>query len=363
MTFRPEHLRDDIPLLEDTVYLNTGSSGPSPRRVRDTTVDALGAHSRAHAHGEPYANERSTAEETREAFASLLSTASDRLALTSNTTEGINITADCTNWSPEDKIVTTALEHPAGVLPWKRVSEVYGTEVATVPAIDDRTGIDSDEYKQAVKDATLVCLSSVSWYGVSLPVEELVGIAHDADASVVVDAAQSVGAKDTNVQDWGVEYVAGTAHKWLLGPWGVGFLYVSPGAPVEAQTRVGYKSAPEPNESAELHEDPRRFEVSTSSPALYAGATEAADMNTEIGAETVETRISSLVSILENGLGDRHLSSGGGLVRFDDPSPQETVERLRDSGIVVRSLPNGDLRASVHAFNTEEDLERLLEAL
>jgi len=166
-----------------------------------------------------------------------------------------------------------------------------------------------------------------------------------------------------DLQDWGVEYVAGTAHKWLLGPWGVGFLYVSPEAPVEAQTRVGYKSAPEPNESGRLHGDTRRFEVSTASPALYAGTTEAAKIHKQMGTQNVETRISRLVSLLEDGLGERHLSSGGGLVRFESPKPQETVERLRGSGIVIRSLPNGDLRASVHAFNTEDDLDQLLEAL
>jgi len=359
----PEQLRGDIRILDDVAYLNTGSSGPSPRRVRDATVGALDVHEEVHADDEPFAIEGEVADEAREAFASVLGAPSGRVALTSNTTDGINVVADCFDWRSDDTIITTTLEHPAGNLPWERISEVHGTEVRAVPTEEDGTALDVDAYKDAVANATLVCLSSVSWYGVSFPVAELVDVAHDAGASVVVDAAQSIGAHEVDVRDWGADYVAGTAHKWLLGPWGVGFLYVAPDAPVGAQTRVGYKSAPAPNESSELHEDARRFEVSTASPALYAGATEAAEVHEEVGVETVETRIQRLVSRLQEGLGERHISSGGGLVRFDDPTPEETVERLRDTDVVIRSLPNGDLRASLHVFNTPDDADALLEAL
>jgi selenocysteine lyase/cysteine desulfurase len=224
-------------------------------------------------------------------------------------------------------------------------------------------GLDRDAYKDAVQDATLVCHSSVSWYGVRLPVEELVETAHEAGASVVVDAAQSVGAERVDVNDWDADYVAAPAHKWLLGPWGVGFLYVSDDAPVEAQTRVGYKSAVEPNESAALHEDARRFEVSTSSPSLLAGARAAVETLENVGLRTVENRVSRLTARLEDGLGDSHISTGGDLVRFEDTTPDETVERLKNEGVVIRSLPNGDLRASLHVFNTADDIERLLDGL
>lgn len=358
----PEELRDDIPLLDEGVYLNTGASGPTPRCVRERMEEAREAHAEAHA-DEPYGNESDVADETRETVASLLDAPSESVALTSNTTDGINTVADCFYWGTDDVIVTTELEHPAGVLPWERISEVYGADVRVVPTEKDGTRLDRNAYTDAVEDATLVCLSSVSWYGVRLPVGELVDVAHDAGASVVVDAAQSVGAEGVDVSEWDADYVAAPAHKWLLGPWGAGFLYVADDAPVEAQTRVGYKSAVEPNKSAVLQDDARRFEVSTSSPALLAGTRAAAETIESVGLSTVEERVSRLVSRLEDGLGDRHLSTGGGLVCFDDPTPDETVERLKKEGIVVRSLPNGDLRASVHVFNTDDDIERLLGSL
>ncbi|MDZ7688358.1 MAG: aminotransferase class V-fold PLP-dependent enzyme [Halobacteriales archaeon] len=358
---KPEEIRDGIPLLDDYAYLNTGASGPSPQRVNDAMEETRDAHAEAHA-DDPYGNEEEVADETREAFGSLLNAPSENVALTSNTTDGINVVADCFDWRSDDTIVTTELEHPAGVLPWGRVAEVHGAELRVVPTEKDGT-LDREAYADAVEGATLVCLSSVSWYGVRLPVEELVETAHDSGASVVVDSAQSVGAEDVDVRDWDAEYVAAPAHKWLLGPWGVGFLYVAEGAPVGAQTRVGYKSAVEPSDSAVLHEDARRFEVSTSSPALLAGAHTAVETMERVGLETVEEHVARLTSRLESGLGERHVSTGGGLVRFDDPTPDDTVERLKDKGVVIRSLPNGDLRASLHVFNTQEDIERLLDVL
>ena len=356
----PEELRDAIHIASDVSYLNTGASGPSPRPVREAMRETRGAHTEAHA-DDPYGHESTVADEARKAVASLLNTSPERIALTSNTTDGINVVADCFDWSDEDVVVTTELEHPAGVLPWQRLSDVHGVEVRTVP--DDRKSLDRDAYKDAVRGATLVCFSSTSWYGASVPVSELVGIAHDAGASVVVDAAQSVGAEPVDVAEWGAEYVAAPAHKWLLGPWGAGFLYASEDAPSDGQTRVGYKGAVSPNDSARLRDDARRFEVSTSSPAVLAGTRAAVETVSSVGLDTVEQRTACLTDRLEQLLGDRHASTGGGLVRFTDPTPDDTVARLKDEGVVVRALPDGDLRASVHVFNTAEDIDRLAETL
>ncbi|MCX2818510.1 aminotransferase class V-fold PLP-dependent enzyme [Haladaptatus sp. F3-133] len=359
----PDELRVSMPsAVRGTAYLNTGASGPSPRPVRDAMEEALDAHAEAHLDS-PYMYESRVASETRDAVASFVGAPPERVALTSNTTNGINTVADCFDPDGDDTVVTTALEHPAGVLPWQRLAETRRTNVRTVPAATDGDGLDRDAYKDAVDGAALVCLSSVSWYGVSVPVAQLVDVAHDTGASVVVDAAQSVGVEDVDVTDWGAEYVAFPAHKWLLGSWGAGFLYVASDAPSDGQERVGYKSTVSPNDSPTLHDDARRFEVSTSSPSVLAGARAGVETVRSVGLKTVEKRVSSLTDRLEDRLGDRHLTTGCGLVRFSDPTPEGTAERLKNEGVVIRSLPNGDLRASLHVFNTPEDVDRLAEAL
>jgi selenocysteine lyase/cysteine desulfurase len=145
----PEELRDDISLLDDYAYLNTGASGPSPRYVREAIEEGFDAHAAAHTE-KPYAHEADVADEMRETVASLLNAPPERVALTANTTDGINIVADCFDWKSDDVIVTTALEHPAGVLPWERIAEVHGAEVRVVPTVEDGTHLDREAYADAV---------------------------------------------------------------------------------------------------------------------------------------------------------------------------------------------------------------------
>lgn len=356
----PDDLRHEIPLLDDVAYLNTGASGPTPQPVQAAVDDGFVDHADAH-RGSPYPHASQVADEVREEVAGFLGASPGEVALTSNTTEGINAVADCYRWSGDDRVVTTELEHPAGVLPWRRLERVHGVDVEVVGG--DADGLDRDEFGDAVEDATLVCVSSRSWMAVDVGVERLVDVAHDAGADVVVDAAQSVGANDVDVTDWGAEYVAAPGHKWLMAPWGTGLLYVDEGVSPGAETRIGYRSAKSVFESADLHEDARRFELSTESPALHRGLEAAVEVVESVGMAEVERHVEGLSERLRDGLGDRVVSSAGGLVRFTDPAPEDTVERLQRESVVVRSLPDGCLRASLHAFNTEEDVDRLLEAI
>ncbi len=355
-----QSLRGSIPLLGDTVYLNTGASGPTPQPVEAAVQQASVEHGESH-RSDPYGYLAEAAEDSRSCVADLVGCSVDQVALTSNTTEAINRVADCYRWSEADTVVTTELEHPAGRLPWQRLSEVHGVEVHVVSA--DETGVDQVEFRDAVEDAKLACFSSRSWLAVDLSVETLVEIAHDRGCDVVVDAAQSIGAEAVDVTDWGADYVAAPGHKWLLAPWGTGFLYAREPSSCGGQTRAGYRSSGDPDGSMELYDDARRFHVSTESPALLRGLEAAVDMFGKLDAEEVEQRIEDLATQLEESLGDRVVSRAGGLVRFTAEDPNRTVEWLKEDDVVLRALPDDSLRASVHAFNTEGDVERLLEAI
>jgi len=197
----------------------------------------------------------------------------------------------------------------------------------------------------------------------------MVDIAHDGGAQVLVDAVQSVGQHPVDVGEWGADFVATAGHKWLLGVWGSGMLYADPDALDRLrQTRIGYRSvqdmgAPE----YAYHEGARRFEVGTTSPAPYAALAEAIETMESVGLDTVESRVERLTGRLKDGLGDRLLSPEGyesGLVTFEADDPEATVSRLGEQGIVVRSLPHPEaVRASIHVFNTAEEIDALLDAL
>jgi selenocysteine lyase/cysteine desulfurase len=366
----PAELRADIPAVEETAYLNTGASSPSPRRV----VEAATAFQRrqeyeATAAGEVYPLAFDTFDAARERVADFVGAETSEIALTQSTADGIASVAAAIDFDPGDAIVRTDLEHPAGVLPFERLADLADVEVHELSTERGRLGM--DEVKDAVADARLVCLSSLSWtYGTRLSVSEVVDIAHDAGAQVLVDAVQSPGQVPVDFDAWDADFVAAAGHKWLLGVWGSGLLYVDDDA-VETLSprRVSYRSVEEPKAGGEMRLWPgaRRLEIGTRSVAPYAALGEAMDTIDAVGIDTVQSRIERLTDRLKDGLGDRLLSPReyeSGLVTFADETPEATAERLRETGVVVRDLPDPEaLRASVHVFNTAADVDRLLDAL
>ncbi|MFB6232822.1 MAG: aminotransferase class V-fold PLP-dependent enzyme [Haloarculaceae archaeon] len=365
----PERLRAEIPACEECVYLNTGASGPSPRRVVDAVADFQERHKFEAPCGDGMYEVASRARQrAREAIAGFVGADPGEIALTRNTVEGINHVATGLDWEPGDVVVRTDLEHPAGVLPWERMADLHGVTVRELET--DRGRLDRDELKTAVADARLLCVSSLSWnYGTCLPVEEIVDIAHDAGALVLVDAVQSPGQRPVDVDEWGADFVAASGHKWLLGVWGSGFLYVDSGALETLQPRrIGYFSVTREAENGyEYAPEASRFELGTTAIAPYVGLAASVDLFESLGLGTVESRIARLTDRLKEGLGDRLLSprdSGSGLVAFAADDPEGTAERLAAEGIRVRSIPDPHAcRASVHAFNTAGDVDRLLDAL
>ncbi|MFB6117382.1 aminotransferase class V-fold PLP-dependent enzyme [Halosegnis sp.] len=362
----PGTLRGDIPALADgTVYLNTGASGPAPDRVLAAGRAAERAHERDHHRGNPYPEAWDAYDASRAAVADLLGTAPDTVALTNSTADGISRVASALPWEQGDVVVHTDLEHPAGRLPFQRLAR-DGVEVREVPTTAGR--LDREAYADAVADARLVCLSSLSWlHGTRLPVRDAVEIAHDAGTRILVDAVQSVGHHPVDAEAWGADAVAAAGHKWLLGTWGAGFLRIAPSAVDAFEPRhLGYRAVPKGADNLDYHNSAARFEVGTQSLAPHAALREAIAIREELGPDTVTDRIGYLAERLVDGLGDRVVSPRppeSGLVAFEDPTPEATVERLNQAGIHVRTVPGDCVRASVHVFNTPEDVDALLAAL
>ncbi|WP_181685486.1 aminotransferase class V-fold PLP-dependent enzyme [Halorhabdus salina] len=366
----PEDLRAAMPVMSEVAYLNTGASSPAPRPVVEAMTDWLEYHNfEAPVEEGMYPHAWDSYEAVRETIAGFLGTSPETIGLTGSTAEGISVVASSIDWVPGDVIVRTDLEHPAGVLPFDRMADLHGVEVRTLETTDGR--LDLDVLRDAVADARLLAMSSISWsHGTQLPVEEAVEIAHDAGARVLIDAVQSPGQRPVDLESWGADFVAGSGHKWLLGPWGAGFLYVAPDA-IDTLTprRIGYRGVEEPTGSPyEYKSGAARFELGTTSPAPHVGLAASIDLLESIGMDTVQARIERLTDRLKAGLGDRLISPReyeSGLVTFETDDPETTVERLAEAGVIVRSLPfpAGAVRASVHAYNTEEDVDRLLEAL
>ncbi|WP_225335971.1 aminotransferase class V-fold PLP-dependent enzyme [Halomicrobium urmianum] len=366
----PAALRANIPALEDTTYLNTGASGPSPQRVVDAAEDALEQQAfDAPADEGVYAAAFEVYEDAREAVANHIGADPIDVALTESTGDGIARVAAAIDWEPGDVVVTTDLEHTAGTLPWRRLERLHDVEVRVVETVNGR--VDQDRFAEAVRDARLASFSSVSWTaGTRLPVAELTSIAHDAGTRVLVDAVQSVGQHPVDVSEWGADAVAASGHKWLLGDWGGGFCYLSRDFAERLHpANLGYFGVEyPPTADYDLKAGAARFEVGTTSIAPYAALREAIAVIEDVGYETIEASIERLTDRLKDGLDDGQLYSPrrpeSGLVSFRVSDPSSTVESLRERGVRVKRIRDTDLvRASVHVFNTAADVDRLLAGL
>jgi L-cysteine/cystine lyase len=368
--------RDEIPALagNDYSYLNSGGSGPPTRDViqagRAAEDLCLGS---AYLEGADFfSRQRDVNDRARASAARLVNADPDDVALTQNTTHGMNLGIFSLDWHEGDEAISVSTEHPGCIAPLHEIQTRFGVELKLVDP-----PVTPEKIRAAMTPRTrLVALSHVDWTtGEELPLAEIASAVRERGALTLVDGAQSVGNITVDVPATGTDMYAFTGHKWLLGPEGMGALYVRPGAPVRSPN-VGYASLPhgfdyEGNYSQ--HQGARRFEASTMSPALaggFARAAEDAAERGEAGPAGIRARADRLMEMLD-GLQRVEIVSPRpahcGLVSFtvDGVGSKEAAERLLSEHLVVRFIPEPHpyVRASTHLFNTEEDLERLAEAV
>lgn len=370
----PDIPRKMFPALSenDYAYLNSGGSGPPTHEtieaVRQTDDLCSGP---AYLQGADfYARQGEAYARARGAAARLIGAAEEDVALTQNTTHGVNLGVNSLNWEPGDEVVSTTTEHPGCLAPLHALEDRFGVKLKLVSP-----PVTAKKIEEALTPRTrLVALSHVDWTtGEVLPLEEICASAREHDALTLVDGAQSAGNIPLNVPATGADMYAITGHKWLLGPEGMGTLYIHPDCRVHSPN-LGYLSVADPKSfdaqgDYELHPGARRFESSTMSPALaggFATALEAAAERGEEGLKEIHRRAETLMDLLSENprttLRTPHPARTG-LVSFEieGVSAKEAAERLLEQRFVVRFIPepNHHVRASVHLFNTEEELENL----
>ncbi len=310
----------------------------------------------------------------REAAARLVNAGPDDVALTQNTTHGMNLGVAAIDWREGDEVVSTSTEHPGCLMPLHVVARRFGVKVNLVP-----TPVTPEKVEAALTPRTrLVALSHVDWTnGEVLPLGEICALARARGILTLVDGAQSVGNIPVDIPATGADMYAFTGHKWVLGPEGMGAFYVRPGLPVHSPN-VGYLSLPDPagfdkEGDYELRADARRFEASTMSAALAGGFAEAARGVRERGEEGFGEirRMADLLMDLLSALPRANLRSPrpaqSGLVSFEieGVEAREAAEQLLRQRFVLRFVPaeRPYVRASTHLFNTEEELEALARAV
>jgi selenocysteine lyase/cysteine desulfurase len=352
-------LRAEFPVLERLAYLNAGTDGPLPARAVQASLLELERERDAGRTRTHFERRGELAATLRRHYARALGAREQDVALTTCTTEGIAHVLAGMPLGEGDEIVTSDEEHPGLLGPLGALRQLRGVRVREVPF---------DQVAEAVDARTrLVACSHVSWATGSFAPRELA----DAEVPVLLDGAQGAGAVEVDVAALGCAAYAAAGQKWMCGPDCTGMLYVRPSLRERlAITRRGYANLEEPNAGLDAtpHDDARALDALSLNGETLACAVAAAEVLDTAQWPAVHERARSLAGRLIEQLarlGREPASRGGGtLVSFPSPDPEGERLRLAEQGVVVRDIPGRPwLRASVGAWNDEDDLDRLLGAL
>lgn len=376
---KSEAIRAALPVTQHAAYFNTGTCGPLPKASTDATIqDEQRELNEGRIGMSGFLAFRDTKEALRASLAKVLGCDAGEVAITHNTTEGVNYAIWGMNWNAGDEVVTTNVEHIGGLAPLYVLEQRYGLRIKIADCGPTGEGA-LEAISEALGERTrAVVLSHVSYStGYVLPLKQIVERAHAVGALVIADGAQAVGAIPLDMHDLGVDAYAAPGQKWLCGPEGTGAMYVAAGKTDSfGPSFAGYSSFEKFDElgSYTPHADARRFELGSVYRPAIEGFKQSVDwIVNEVTLDWATERIATLAAYcrrrLEGIEGVEIVTPPGrqaGLVNFTFPGwdTMAVVEELADRGILIRNIGRPPcLRVSNGFYNTEEEVDSLAAAL
>ena len=384
-----ERVRADTPGCHEVVHLNNAGAALPPRVVVDTVIEHLELEARVGG----YTAADTVAERSAAVYSSvarLVGAAADEIALVESATRAWDMAfyALAARFGPGDRILTARSEYASNVIAFLQIARRTGAQVKVIP---------DDEHGQLSVDALLdmlddrVKLVAISWIptqgGLVNPAAAVGKLTRAAGVPYLLDACQAAGHLPIDVHALGCDFLSATGRKYLRAPRGTGFLYVGrewierlepPFLDVHAARWVR-------DDTFEIRSDARRFEAWEHSVAARLGLGSAVDYANSIGIDAISERVTMLGNLLRDRLGSvrgvtlRDLGAQRcGIVTFtvadEDPFALATRLRAENINISVSTIDfarydfggrglDAVARASVHYYNTEDELDRFVEAL
>lgn len=393
-----DQIRKDFPILQQDlngkpiVYLDNAASSQMPVQVAER-MDHYHRYEHSNVHrGIHTLSQQATDafEETRFKVQKFINASDpDEIVYTTGTTDSINLVANSYGskfLAEGDEIILSEMEHHANIVPWQMIAEKTGALIKVIP-VTDSGELDLEAYKKLLSDRTkIVAVVHISnALGTVNPVKEITALAHEANAVVLIDGAQSVPHQEVNIQDINADFFAFSSHK-MCGPTGFGILY---GRKSILDQMPPYRGGGDmidkvSFEGTTYNRVPFRFEAGTPPIVASIGLSRAIDYLNEIGMESIAQRESELVSYLverlkeieglkligeaENRaslasfiLGDIHASDVGTLL--DKQGIAVRTGHHCAQPILRRFNVSATTRASLSFYNTTEDIDRLIDGI
>ncbi len=365
------HYRSLFPLVKNGLtYLDHAAIGPFPTPVRD----AVNAYVNKKSETEPNVALEffRTAAGVRDRIGMLLNSPKERIALTDNTTNGLNILASGLEWKSGDRILLTDIEFPANVSPFLNQRR-HGVEVDFVKSRGGR--ILPEDFERALTPKTrLLSVSHVQFlHGFRSDLGALGELCRRKGIIFCVDAIQSAGVVPIDVQAMKIDFLSSGCQKWLLAPEGVGFVYVS--EPMQEkihQAHLGWTSNKDFfgdffRYRMDLDPTARRYENSTANVGGVFGLQASLGILLEVGIINIHAHVEVLTQLAIDRLTAKSSelltpaepAHRAGIVTFRPHNAQQLFEKFKAERIFV-SLREGCIRISPHFYNTSDEMEKVL---
>jgi len=350
-------IRTHFPALEAQVYLNTAGGGPMSREA----VEAVRHYyDEFYEHGDTgWEFWLGRVESVRARLARMLGVTPDEVAFLANASSGLNHVADLLA-GDDGTVAVLDGEFPSVTFPWSSRGRRLHFMKSTA-AIEDLPS-----------STSVLAVSHVQYQtGERLDLARVSEICAARDVRLVVDATQSFGVHPIDLAATPVDALVFSGYKWANAGYGIAPLYVRRSLLGGSGPRsAGWRSAPEPYDlderSTELTTTARGLELGHPPFAGVASLGGALELIEQVGLEAIDARVQSLQESLRRGLHDKRLEvrskPGSGITMVGVDDPVATVGRLAETNVLVSARGAG-IRISVHYYNSERDLEQLLESI
>ncbi len=357
------------------VYMNAASTGPSPRRSVEAQVDFV--RRRASPQMVDFDAQFGTLDRCRGLISSFIGAQPAEIALTTNTGAGINLAAWGLPLGPGDEVVVPDGEFPANMYPWLAAARARGYAVHVVPLAE---GLPDEAAILSALDRPTVRVLAVSWVGFAsgarLNLEALGAACRARGIHLVVDAIQGLGPLTLDLRVTPVDILACGGQKWLLGPWGTGFVYVRPEL-MESLTPqpVSWMGVRDSDDFSRLvkydltwRADARRFEQVTLPYQDFAGMAASLELIADTGHSAIAAHIHRCAHELLEGARTLGISLvtpvtyHAGIASLRPLDASAASARLTKAN-VIHSVREGTIRLAPHCYTRRADTIRTLDAL
>ncbi len=368
-----ETYRREFPVTEKYLYLDHAGVGPISLRVKTAIGQFLDESTERGSFYYPRWTERTM--EIRRTCAQLVNAGPDEIAFIKNTSHGLSIIAQGLDWRPGDNVLIYEKEFPSNIYPWLNLQS-KGVEVRTIPSQQGRILI--EDIKHLMDSRTrLLAISSVQFSnGFRTDLEKVGSLCRVRNILLCVDAIQSLGVLPMDVKAFNIDFLSADAHKWLLGPEGIGIFYCRKDLVEQlSPPLIGWKSVR--NELDFDHPDfhlktnALRFEEGSMNLMGIFGLGAAVELLSGVGIENIERRVLGLGDIIIQEAERRSYTvltpkvweqRGGNITFSGSFDPSRMRDAFRKKGIMI-NVRGGGLRVSPHFYNTEGEVRTFFDTL